>query len=66
MSGEQKPRRDGLHCVYGECQGFPKFPRPCNPGCSFTLTMAMEFDLLGDAVEWVAEDAKSIPKEPEQ
>lgn len=28
-------RKDGLHCVYGTCRGFPNSPVPCNPGCYF-------------------------------
>ena len=26
---------DGMHCVYGKCQGIPNSPHPCHPGCYF-------------------------------
>lgn len=37
---------DGLHCVYGRCQGFPGQPRPCHPGCYFQMTAIDELELL--------------------
>jgi hypothetical protein len=33
-------RLDGLHCVYGKCRGFPKYPVACHPGCVFRMTVA--------------------------
>lgn len=43
---EPPQRRDGLHCVYGECQGLLKHPRLCHPGCSFQMSAISELELL--------------------
>ena len=37
---------DGLHCVYGTCQGFPNGPIGCHPGCSFTMSPRNPFVAL--------------------
>lgn len=47
-------RRDGLHCVYGTCQGLP-----CNPGCSFTMTCVNDLEIWRRQATEVAPDPKA-------
>ena len=39
-------RVDGLHCVYGTCQGYPTHPRPCHPGCYFQMSAVSELGMV--------------------
>lgn len=42
----QDKRPDGLHCVYGKCQGIPHSNNPCHPGCSFTMSFKPELPFI--------------------
>ena len=42
MTDTAADRPDGLHCVYGRCQGIPYSPHPCHPGCYFQASVGGE------------------------
>ena len=50
-------RKDGLYCVYGECQGVPRFPRECNPGCYFQMSAISEIEMLRRHIESLKHEA---------
>jgi hypothetical protein len=59
VNNQTEPERsDGLHCVYGNCRGFPNSPYPCHPGCYFQMTATSELELLRRAIAKSAGDCK--------
>jgi hypothetical protein len=46
LNTPQQTTEDGLHCVYGKCQGIPYSNRPCNPGCYFQMSAVSELELI--------------------
>jgi hypothetical protein len=42
LMASEPAKTDGLHCVYGKCQGIPYSDRPCHPGCYFQMSSRLK------------------------
>jgi hypothetical protein len=57
---EQETNGDGLHCVYGKCQGLPHNPMPCHPGCRFQMSAVSDLEMLRRTINLPAPSADLV------
>lgn len=63
MSDSSTTGGDGLHCVYGKCQGVPYGPYPCHPGCRFQMSAIPSIQQWADrAAAWISDDGQDDTK----